>query len=232
MALDLPVEIQHQLLQPPVVPAEAEGVRQLRRAGAHTGVKGLQHAAQHTAAQQGGLPLVQHTEVRRQPPLPLEVQQVDVLPQQGGAEGVDGLDVRLVDQQQLALEVAVTGPVRHAPGQLLGDALAQLRRCRAGVGDDEEVVHIGLLLPQHAAEQAVHQHAGLAAAGGGGDQQAPPLVLYHSPLAVGQHHAHIRSSSMVVSIWLQNSAGVTGRISSMRSPPSPSMKWQAEANSQ
>ena len=158
---------------------------------------------------------------------------MDIFPQQGGAEGVNGLDVRLVDQQELALEVAVPGPVRHAPGQLLGDALAQLRRRRPGVGNNEEVVHIGLFLPQYPAEQPVHQHPGLAAAGGGGNQQAAALVLYDSPLALGQLDAHGSSSSLTASpICSQNSAGVTGRISSRWSALSASMKWQAEANSQ
>ena len=73
------------------------------------GIEVLQHPGEHPAAQKGRLVLVQHPEVRREPPLLPAVQQVDILPQEGGAEGVDGLDVRLVDQQELPLEVAVPG---------------------------------------------------------------------------------------------------------------------------
>ena len=225
VALDLSVEIQHQVLQAAVVPAEAEGVRQLGPAGGQPGVELLQHPRQDPPPQEGGLPLVQHPEVRRQPPVPAEVQQMDVLPDQGGTEGVDGLDVRLVDQRQLALEVPVPGAVGHPGGQLPGDPLPELGGGGPGVGDDEEVVHIGPLRAQYPAEEAVHQHAGLAAAGGGGDQEAPPLIVHHRLLVPCQLHAHVRSSSPITwSTCRQKSSGFTGRISSMWSPSSPCMK--------
>ena len=146
MALDFIVEGQHQLLQPPVIPAKAESVRQLLRSRRHIRIKFLQHPGQHPAAEQVRLALVQHPEVRRQPSPLAEVQQVDVLPEEGGTEGIDGLDIRLVNQEELPLEMAVTGMFRQALAQLLGDAAPELRRRRPGVGDNEEVVHIGFLL--------------------------------------------------------------------------------------
>ena len=87
---------------------------------------------------------------------------------------------------------------------------------------------------QNPAEEALHQHPGLAAAGGGGDQKAPPPVRRRLLLAPGQLYAHDVSppSRMVSSTCSQNSAGSTGRISSRRSEPSPSAKPQAGANSQ
>ena len=146
VALDFIVEGQHQLLQPPVIPAKAESVRQLLRSRRHIRIKFLQHPGQHPAAEQVRLALVQHPEVRRQPSPLAEVQQVDVLPEEGGTEGIDGLDIRLVNQEELPLEMAVTGMFRQALAQLLGDAAPELRRRRPGVGDNEEVVHIGFLL--------------------------------------------------------------------------------------
>ena len=68
------------------------------------------------------------------------------LPEEGSTEGIDGLDIRLVNQEELPLEMAVTGMFRQALAQLLGDAAPELRRRRPGVGDNEEVVHIGFLL--------------------------------------------------------------------------------------
>ncbi len=129
--------------------------------------------------------------------------------------------------------MAVPGAVREAGAELLGDAPAQLRRSRPGVGDDEEVVDIGLLLPQDPEEEALHQHPGLAAPGGGGDQEAPAPVLHHGPLVFSQLDAHaFPPFRMVSSTWSQNSAGVTGRSGFAQSSASSSMKWQAEANSQ
>ena len=233
VALDLAVKLQDQVLQPPVVPPEAEAVRQLGLPRRHIRIKFLQHPGQDTLPQQLRFPLVQHAEVRRQAPLVSQVQQMDVLSQQGGAEGVYGLDVRLVHQQQLPLEVAVSGVVRHAAAQLLGDALPQLGGGGPGVGDDEEIIQVRPFFPQHAAEQPLHQHPGLAAARGGGDQHTAPPVLYYGPLAVCQLDAHgVPSPPISISILPQNSSGFTGRRGLRRSPPSPSVKWQAEANSQ
>ena len=233
VALHFSIEVQRQLLQPTVVPAEAEAVRQLDLTRGHVRIERLQHPGQHPAAQQLRLALVQYPEVGGQPLSFPQVQQVDVLPQQGGTEGVDGLDVRLINQQQLPLQMAVTGALGHALAQLVGDALPQLGGGGAGIGDDKEVVHAGLLLPQHPAEQAVHQHPGLAAACGGGNQYAPAGIIHHSLLAFGQLYGHFPTPfRMASSTWPQNSSGVTGQIISIWSPPSPSAKWQAEANSQ
>ena len=129
--------------------------------------------------------------------------------------------------------MAVPGVVRHAAAQLLGDALPQLGGGGPGVGNGEGIVQIGPLLPQHPAEQPLHQDPGLAAARGGGDQHPSAPVLYYGPLALCQLDAHgVPSPPMSMSILPQNSSGFTGRKGLRRSPPSPSVKWQAEANSQ
>ena len=147
VALNLVVEVQHKLLQTAVIPAKAEGIRQLQRARRQIAVKFLQHPRQYPAAQQRGLVFIQYPEIRRQPPFPAEFQQVDVLSCQGCAEGVNGLDIRLIYQQQLPLQMTVAGTRLHPLAQFPGNPLPQLRRRGAGIGDNEEVVHIGLLLP-------------------------------------------------------------------------------------
>ena len=156
---------------------------------------------------------------------------MNVLPQQRGTEGVDGLDVRLVHQQHLPLETAVPRLLRHAAAQLLGNALPEFCGGGAGVGDDQEVVQVRLFLPQHLAEQPLHQHPGLAAPGGGGHQYPPALVLHHGALALGQLDTH-GFPPTIRSIWPQNSSGFTGCRGLRQSPPSPSVKLQAEANAQ
>ena len=233
VALNPAMELQHQLLQPSVIPAEAEAVGQLHLPGGHIRVKILQNPGQHPLTQQLRLPLVQHPEVRCQSALISQVKQVDVLPQQCCTESVDGFDVRLIYQQQLALEMAVAGTARHAATQLLCNALPQLGGGGLGEGDDEKVVQIRPLLPQHPAEQSLHQHLRLPAACRGGYQHPSAPVLHRSALAVCQLDTHAAASSpTTVLICPQNSSGLTGRRGLCRSPPAPSVKLQAEAKAQ
>ncbi len=233
VALDLAVQLQHQILQAAVVPPKAKAVRQLGLSRRHTGIEALQHAGQNPLPQQLRFPLVQHTEIRCQSALLPQIQQVNILTQQSGTERINGLDVRLVHQQQLPLEMAVPRVLRHAASQLLSNALPQLGGGGPGVGDDEKIIQICLLLPQHPAEQPLHQYPGLAAARSGGNQHPSAPVLHHRLLALCQLDAHgVSSPPISMSILPQNSSGFTGRRGLRRSPPSPSVKWQAEANSQ
>ena len=232
VALGLLVQVQHQGLQGPVVPAGSQGLRQ--QAGVfvllNAGVKILQHPAQHPLAQQGGLLLVQHPEIRGQAVLLHRRQQVDVLPQKPGAEGVHRFDVRLIHPQHLPPQVAVPGALRHPAGQLLGDLAPQLRRGGLGIGDDQEVVHLAALL-LHIGKQALHQDLGFAGACGGGHQQASAPVIYGRFLLRRQRHGD-PSSRLSSSTNFQNSPGSTLLMYRTRSPPRPSWNPQAAAKSQ
>ena len=233
MALDLAVKLQYQIFQSPVITAKAKAVRQLDLPGRHIRIKFLQHPGQHPLAQQLRLPLVQNPEIRRQSPLVSQIQQVDVFPQQGGTESINGFDIRLINQQLLTLEVPVSRLRRHTVPQLLGDPLAQLGSGGAGIGDNKEIVQVCLFLPQYPPEQTFHQDAGLAAAGGGGYQHPSALIFYNGPLAVGQLDPHAEPSPpTITSICPQNSSGLIGRSGSRWSLPSPSAKLQAEAKAQ
>ena len=101
------------------------------------------------------LPLVAQAEVR------VQIQQVAALTEEGGAEGVDGGDLCLIDQSGLTAEVPVVGRLRQPGGQFLGNAGPQLPRGRLGVGDDQELVQIQPL-PGHPVHEPLHQHPGLA----------------------------------------------------------------------
>ena len=69
-----------------------------------------------------------------------------MLPQQLGAEAVHRFDVRLVHPEHLLPQMAVAGVLSH-PGRQLGGQLAPQLRCRGpGVGDDEKIVHMAVLL--------------------------------------------------------------------------------------
>jgi hypothetical protein len=137
MALELFIQLLYQRRQGAVVPAKAQGVRQLAAVAVQLGVKILHGPADHLPAQQLGLVVVQHPEVRRQgPAILLPGQEMGVLPQQPGAKGVHRLDVRPVDPQQLAAQVVVPRITGQPVGQLGGDAPPQLRCRRLGIGDD------------------------------------------------------------------------------------------------
>ncbi|CAN4049190.1 Chromate transporter, chromate ion transporter (CHR) family, partial [Dysosmobacter welbionis] len=146
----------------------------------------LQRPGEHPLADQLGLVIVQHPEVWGQgPAVPLPGQEVGVLPQQRRAEGVHGLDVRLIHPQQLPPELLVPRRLAQPLGQLGGDLAPQLRRGGLGVGDDEEIIDIAAFL-RHIAEKPVHQYLCLAGAGGGGHQQAAAPVFHHRLLLGGQ----------------------------------------------
>ena len=191
MALKLVIKLQHQLRQGGVVPARPQGVRQLLAAGGESLVKPGEGPVQTAAAEDKGLPLVQDPEVRGQGVLVLlPGQEVGVLPEEGGAEGVHRLDVRLVDPEELAAEVGVGRVLPHAAGELGGDFAPELRGGGPGVGDDEKVVYVPAFL-RDIAEEAVHQDPGLARAGGGGDQQAPAPVFHGGFLLGGEGYGHV-----------------------------------------
>ena len=175
-------------------------------------VEGPHGRAQGPAAEQFRLVLIQHPEVCRQAVGPLALQQVDVLPQQGRAEGVHGLDVRPVHPVELLLEVVVLRLSGQPLPQLLGNAAPELRRRGPGIGDDEEVVQVAVLL-RDISEQPLYQHPCLAGAGGGGHQQVPAPVLHRGALLSGQSDiAHGAPSSVLSSMNCQNASGLMGRM--------------------
>ena len=176
MALDPPKHIQHDLGQAAVIPSGGEGIHQKGEVPLRINVPVLllQHVLQHLGHHHMALPLVAQAEVR------VQIQQVPALPEEGGAEGVDGGDLSLIDQGGLPAEVPVVGSLRQPGGQLLGDAGPQLPCGRLGVGDDQELVQIHPL-PGHPVHEPLHQHPGLARACCGGDQQLPAPVI-HDPL--------------------------------------------------
>ena len=189
MALDLGVEIHHQLLELPVVPALAQGAHQLLLPPVHVLVEPLQRVLQHVLLQHGGLLLVQRPEIRRIAASADGLQKMHVLPQQRRAEGVHRLDVRAVHPVELLPQVPVVGSGRHLVCQLPGDLAPQLGGGGLGIGNDEEVVHVAAL--PDAAQQPLHQHLGLAAAGGGGHQQLSAAVFHGGFLLVSQRYGHV-----------------------------------------
>ena len=211
VALELFVDLQHQLRQAAVVPARPQRIRQLGPAVVQPAVKVLQHLTQHPPAHQMGVALVQHPEVRRQcPAVLLPGQQVGILPQQRRTKGIHRLDIRLVDPQELTAQVSVSRRLGQALAKLGCDLAAKLRGGGLGIGDDQEVIHVAVLL-RHIAEQPLHQHLGLARAGCGGHQQAAAPVLHHG-LLLGRQGQCSHGSPSPSLRESQNSSGFTGRI--------------------
>ena len=221
MTLQLFVGFQHQILQGAVIPARAQRIRQQRAALVQFLVKPLQYPGQHALAQELCVIFVQHPKVRRQGiALSLLCQKMGVLPQQRRAEGVHGLDVRLIHPQKLAAEVSVLRGLRHPFGQFGGDLAPQLGGGSLRVGDDEKIVDMAVVL-RHVSEQPLHQHLRLAGPGGGRHQQAAAPVFHRRLLLLRQlqlcHESPPPSSSS-----FQNSSGFTGRMYRRRSRSRPS----------
>ena len=182
VALELFVDLQHQLHQCPVIPAGTEGIGKLGFRFIHGFIKLLQRPLQHTPPHQRRLVLIQHAEIRREGVgLAVFGKKVGIFPEKRGTKGVHGLDVRLIDPQELALEMFVGGVLGHAFTELRGNLAAKLRRRSLGIGDDEKIVN-GAVLLRHIEEQPLHQHLGLAGAGSSGDQKASTAVFHHGLL--------------------------------------------------
>lgn len=131
MALDAAVDIQHNGFQPVVIPASGQGVHQAGKVPLiQVGVGLLQHPVQGLTPQQPRLAVLRHAEIR------VQIQLRAALPEQPGAEGVNGGDLGAVNQRGLPLEMGVPRPLLEGLPKRLHNLAAQLRRRRLGKGDD------------------------------------------------------------------------------------------------
>ena len=132
VALDPPKHIQHDLGQAAVVPSGGEGVHQKGKVPLWVDalVLLLQHILQHLGHHHMALPLVAQAEVR------VQIQQVPALPKEGCTEGVNGGDLRLIDQGGLPAEVPVI-PFS----------------AEKGIGRDEVLAHIYGYIGKEGSEQ-------------------------------------------------------------------------------
>ena len=110
----------------------------------------------------------------------VQVQAVTLLPEKLGTKGVDGGDIRLIEQRGLPPKADILRLERHTVCQLCRHTAFQLCGGGLGKGDDQEAVNIRPRL--HPGEEPFHQHTGLSRTGGGGDQEAAAGFLYGSPL--------------------------------------------------
>lgn len=117
LALELFIQLQNQPREAAVIPPRAQSLSQeggvfvslLQRL-----IKPVHDPVQHAAAQRSSLLLVQQAVIRCEAASVHRRQQMDVLPQQAAAEGVHGLDVRLIDPEQLAAQMVVFRLLGHA----------------------------------------------------------------------------------------------------------------------
>ena len=187
------MQLKHQRLERAVVAPGAERVGQQRAARRQPGVKIVQCARQHALAQRLRIVLVQHAEVRPQcVAARILAQQMAVLPQQRGAEGVHRLDVRAVNAQHLAAQMLIAGVALHALGERLGDLAAQLARRGARVGNDEEIVEIRALA-LYVGKEPLDEHLCLARARRRGDEQTALAAVHRRLLFVCQLFSHFRA---------------------------------------
>ncbi len=164
MALDPASHIQHDVHQAAVIPSGGHGVHQKgkvipRRDGL---ISLVQHLVEGFPHQDRSLVFIAEAEVV------VQIQPVAFLPQELGAESVDGGDLGLIDQGRLPPKRSVSGtpdlPVaefRHDPSPKLGGS-------GFGVGDHQEAVDIHPLL--YPSQKTLYQYPCLSGARGGGYQ--------------------------------------------------------------
>lgn len=176
MALHPGADILDDLHQLTVVPAVGEGVHQAGKVALprHGCVALLQHLVQGLVHEHLGFVAVTDPEVV------VQIQAVALLPEELGAESVDGGDIRFIEQSGLPAEADILRVKSHTLRQLGGDAAFQLGGGGLGKSDDQEAVDIRSLL--HPAEEPLYQYPGLARAGSGGDQETAAPLLYRYPL--------------------------------------------------
>ena len=149
MALQFSVQLRHQRRQRPVIPAEAQRLRQ--RPAAFVPlldplIERLQCILQCPLLQHAGLRLIQDTEVRRQTPPIHRLQQMDMLPQQPCTEAVHRLDVRLIHPEHLLPQVTVLRVLCHPLRQLCSQLCPQFGGSGAGKCDNKEIVYVAVFL--------------------------------------------------------------------------------------
>ena len=115
---------------------------------------------------------------------------MEVLPQQGRAEAVNGADARAGQQHLLPLQPEIVGVGGDPFGQGGAQPLFHFRRCRPGKGDDQHPVDIDRMLRiGNPPDDAFHQHGGFSRAGGCGYQQCAAarfdaLALFGCPVSL------------------------------------------------
>ena len=227
MALHLSIDIQGNPDQTAVVPP---GGHRVQKPGEiplrlYRLIPLFQHIVHGLEHQHSRLALV------TEPEIGVQIQQVPALPEELGAERMDGRDLRLIDQRGLPPQMAVPRALCKAGRQFLHDPSPELGSGGFGIGNDQETVDVQPLL-LHPGEQALHQHPGLTGAGSSRDQQSSAAVLHRRTLFLRQRKPHLLTSYFSVSsaaTACQNaSPSSAGRYLTL-SPPRPSSKWQAAA---
>ena len=108
---------------------------------------------------------------------------MEILPQQVGAEAVDGAEIRPGKQKLLPLQAAIFRVPGNQLGQLGGKPLLHFRGGSFGKGDHQQPVHVeGMVGIGDQTDDPLHQHGGFSAAGGGRHQHGAAPGLDALPL--------------------------------------------------
>ena len=147
----------------------------------------LQHAVQHTVTKELCLLFIQHAEVGSEVAPTYRGQEIDILAEQGGAEGIHRLNIRLIDAVELAAQMLIVGIFRHAAGKLGGNFATEFRCGGLCVGNDEEVIDAALPIGD-VGKEALHQHLRFTRACGGGHEKAAAAIFNSAALFGGQFY--------------------------------------------
>ena len=179
MGLDLLKGPEHRLLQGGVVHPAAQVVRQTAEVRLHFPVPHFQQGFQHLTPDHRLLVGLQLPEIRPQGA------EDRVLPQDRGAEAVDGADGSPIHQGELPPEPETARIPVQSLGQSVLDAAAELRCRRPGIGNEQEPIQIQIV-PEDAVQQPLHQHPGLAGTGSRRNEQGGVPVFHRRPLGGGE----------------------------------------------
>ena len=194
MALHGAPRLENYLRERGIVPPRAEHVRKLPELRRERFVAGFKQLLERFREQRGGLRLVHLAKIGP------HADGVRAFADNVRAEGVDGVYPRAVDQRGLAAHA----PVRRVEGEPLGyrggKPPAQLRRCRARVGYDEEAVNVRSVVDKP--HQPLDEHARFARARTGRYEHRAAVVLYRRALHWGEVHAPPSFRFAVVSYYM------------------------------
>ena len=189
MALELAVEFQHQFCQRAVIAACTKSLGEMGIALPLVNmlIELLQHAVQHTVTKELCLLFIQYAEVGGEIATTHRGQEIHILTEQGGTEGVHRLNIRLIDAVELAAQMLIVGIFCHAAGELGGDFAAEFRCGGFCVRNDEEVIDAALPIGD-VGKEALHQHLRFTRACGGGHEKAAAAIFNSAALFGGQFY--------------------------------------------
>ncbi len=179
VALDFLKHLEHDLAQPLVVPSGRKQVTQRQKAFVLAVVPGFEDGFHALLLHFRPFALVRDAEIGRQ------AEGSELFAHQLQAEGMDGRDLRPVDEQQLAAQPGIVRPLTQTFGNGVRDLAAHLGRRRARVSYEQQAVDVSRArFIGQAAQHPLNEHRRLARTGRRRHQQRAAVFFDGGPLFI------------------------------------------------